>query len=63
LEPVFYRICWMLLLICRKCRGWYGIIGFGVLNIYGSGGGLSCAMHWSCLWMEYGTASVRKQRC
>jgi hypothetical protein len=39
------------------------VIGFGVLNIYGSGGGLSCEMHWSCLWMEHGTASVKKQRC
>jgi hypothetical protein len=53
----------MFVCLCRKCGRWHGNIGFGVLNIYGSGGGLSCAMHWSCLWMEHGTTSVKKQRC
>ena len=42
----------MLLLICRKYGGQHGIVGFGVLDIYESGGGLYYAMHWNCLWME-----------
>jgi hypothetical protein len=39
----------MLLLIYRKWRGWHGIIGFGVIDIYGSRSRLCCAMHWNCL--------------
>jgi hypothetical protein len=44
----------MLLLIGEKSGGWHGIVDFGILDIYGSGGRLYRAMHWSCLWMEHG---------